>query len=433
MNGLEVRSWNQNRKILVVKMVATPETMSWQDASNTTSPPNTTTCSNLYDHRATARVLMPLHYALVFTLGFLGNALALHVIRPNLAKINSTTLYSANLAISDIMFTLSLPLRIAYYAFGFHWPLGEGLCQITALLCYANTYAGVNFMTCMAADRFVAVVLPRRYPRLRQARTVRYICVGVWVLVLVQTLPLLSMRMTRLELDGTTTCMEYPNFEDGVVEGLPYILISAVVMGYGIPVLIILCCYSALLWRLRLLTGNGITGKGQRSGRNRKASGVIMWVVLVFVLCFSPYHINILQYMIRKLRYSPNCTELQAFQVSLHITVCLMHLNTCLDPFVYFFACKGYKRKVLRMMKFQLSTSFSSVVRTGEDVAWNRGESLHRPRTRSQMRMSSLAGVPGPSDDAIKQESPNQQSPTRQELYPPELRQELFQADQVQR
>ncbi|KAJ8003400.1 hypothetical protein DPEC_G00147930 [Dallia pectoralis] len=365
------------KKSPVTELSVMPGLTLWPVSVNASSPPNNTACDNLYDHRATARILMPLHYTLVLTMSFLGNALALHVIRPNLAKINSTTLYSANLAASDMLFTLALPLRIAYYALGFHWPLGEVLCQVTALLCYANTYAGVNFMTCMAADRFVAVVLPRRFARLRQARTVRYICIGVWVLVLVQTLPLLSMKMTRRELDGTTTCMEYPNFEGGVVQGLPYILICGVVMGYGIPVLIILCCYSALLWKLRLLARTEVSGRGQRLRRNRKASRLIVWVVFVFVVCFTPYHVNILQYMIRKLRYSPDCTQLLAFQVSLHITVCLMHLNPCLDPFVYFFACKGYKRRVMKVMKINLSASSSL-----KDSTNTCGESWYRARSR---------------------------------------------------
>jgi Epstein-Barr virus induced gene 2 len=170
-------------------------------------------------------------------------------------------------------------------------------------------------MTCLAVDRFVAVVLPLRYTRLCRARTIRYVCVGVWVLVLVQTLPLLSVTMTRAEPDGTTTCMEYPNFENGAVEGLPYVLIGAVVMGYAVPVATILCCYLVLLWKLRLVTRSRVGGRGHRSSRSQKATGVIAGVVLVFVVCFSPYHINILQYMIRKLRYTPDCTELQAFQV----------------------------------------------------------------------------------------------------------------------
>uniref|UniRef100_UPI0037E96FBC G-protein coupled receptor 183-A n=1 Tax=Semicossyphus pulcher TaxID=241346 RepID=UPI0037E96FBC len=327
---------------------------------NTSENPS---CDTLYDHRNYAKILLPLFYCLVFVIGLLGNSLALHVIRPNLKKMNSTTLYSLNLVISDILFTFSLPLRIVYYALGFHWPLGEAFCKISGLIFYINTYAGVNFMTCLSVDRFIAVVLPLRYARFRKVSNVRYICVAVWLLVLGQTLPLLSSPMTNEEPDGYITCMEYPNFEK--VDNIAPILIGAVFLGFIIPVVTILVCYSVLCSKLRLTAKNNHLT--EKSGRSRKAIGVICCVSLVFVICYSPYHIDILQYMIRKLVYETDCAELTAFQVSLHITVCLMNLNSCLDPFIYFFACKGYKRKLLRLLRLQVSMSFSSVARTSPE------------------------------------------------------------------
>uniref|UniRef100_A0A3P9M9L5 G protein-coupled receptor 183b n=1 Tax=Oryzias latipes TaxID=8090 RepID=A0A3P9M9L5_ORYLA len=318
-----------------------------------------TTCDTLYSHRQYARVLMPLLYCIIFFVGLLGNGLALHVIRLNVKKINSTTLYSLNLVISDILFTLSLPVRIVYYAQGFHWTLGEAMCKISGIIFYMNTYAGVNFMTCLSVDRFIAVVLPLRFGRLRKVSNVRYICVGVWLLVLAQTLPLLSMEMSNNERDGYITCMEYPRLDQ--LDNIATMLIGAVFLGYVIPVITILVCYSVLCSKLRFTAKtNHLT---EKSGRSRKAIGVICCVSLVFVVCFSPYHIDILQYMIRKLLSTPDCADLTAFQVSLHITVCLMNLNSCLDPFIYFFACKGYKRKLLKILKMHVSISFSSAVR----------------------------------------------------------------------
>lgn len=324
---------------------------------------NKTACDTLYAHRDYARVLMPLVYCVVFFVGLFGNCLALHVIRPNRKKMNSTTLYSLNLVISDILFTLSLPFRITYYALGFHWPMGEAMCKISGFIFYINTYAGVNFMTCLSVDRFIAVVLPLRFARFRKVSNVRYICIGVWMLVLAQTLPLLGMPMTNKEPGGFITCMEYPNFEK--VDHIATILIGGVFLGFVIPVVTILVCYSVLCSKLHLTAKtNHLT---EKSGRSRKAIGVICCVSLVFVVCYSPYHIDILQYMIRKLVSNPDCADLTAFQVSLHITVCLMNLNSCLDPFVYFFACKGYKRKLMKLLKLQVSMSFSSAVRTSPE------------------------------------------------------------------
>ncbi|KAG8000539.1 hypothetical protein GBF38_016932 [Nibea albiflora] len=218
-------------------------------------------------------------------------------------------------------------------------------------------------MTCLSVDRFIAVVLPLRFGRFRKVSNVRYICVGVWLVVLAQTLPLLGMPMTHEEADGYVTCMEYPNFEK--VDHIATTLIGAVMLGYVIPVVTILLCYSVLCYKLHFAAKkNHLT---EKSGRSRKVIGVICCVSLVFVICYSPYHIDLLQYMIRKLVSSPDCADLTAFQISLHITVCLMNLNSCLDPFIYFFACKGYKRKLMKLLKMQVSMSFSSAVRTSPE------------------------------------------------------------------
>ncbi|XP_012975567.1 G-protein coupled receptor 183 [Mesocricetus auratus] len=336
---------------------------------------------DLYAHHGTARVLMPLHYCLVFVVGLLGNLLALVVIVQNRKKINSTTLYSMNLVISDILFTTALPTRIAYYALGFDWRVGDALCRVTALLFYINTYAGVNFMTCLSIDRFFAVVHPLRYNKIKRVEYAKGVCLSVWILVFAQTLPLLITPMSKQEA-GRTTCMEYPNFEE--TPSLPWILLGGCLLGYVLPLIVILICYSQICCKLfKTARQNPLA---EKSGANRKALNTIVFIIVVFILCFTPYHISIIQHMIKKL-CSPGalaCAPRYSFQISLHFTVCLMNFNCCMDPFIYFFTCKGYKRKVMKMLKRQVSVSVSSAVRSAP-------EENSREMTESQMMIHSKA------------------------------------------
>ncbi|XP_074845662.1 G-protein coupled receptor 183-like [Carettochelys insculpta] len=327
----------------------------------TTQQTNTSTC-NLYEHQNAARILLPVFYSFILIVGVLGNGLALFVIYKNRKKINSTTLYSTNLVLSDILFTTALPTRIIYYALGFHWPFGETFCRLTALIFYINTYAGVNFMTCLSIDRFFAVVHPFRYNKIRRIKHAKYICIFVWFLVFSQTFPLLMQSMSNEET-GRTTCMEYPNFEK--IDHLPWILLAACFIGYIIPLGIILLCYSQISCKLfQTAKENPLS---EKSGVNKKAINTIIFVIVVFVICFTPYHITIIQHMVKKLQYSPSCSEQQTFQKSLHYTVFLMNFNCCMDPFIYFFACKGYKRKIMKILKRQVSISVSSAVRSAHD------------------------------------------------------------------
>ncbi|KAM5181972.1 G-protein coupled receptor 183 [Mantella aurantiaca] len=316
-----------------------------------------------YFHRNTARILLPIFYSAIFLFGLFGNLLALFVIHKNRRKLNSTTLYSKNLVISDIFFAIASPTRIVYYALGFDWILGEAFCRITALFLYINTYAGVNFMTCLSIDRFLTVVHPHRFHRMRKVRSAKIICIVVWLLVFFQTFPLLLLEMSNQEPDDKITCMEYPNFEK--IQHLPFMLLGACLMGYLIPLIIILFCYSQISFKLcQTAKKNPLT---EKSGTNKKATNTIILVIVVFFICFTPYHIAIIQYMIKKLTYDPDCSEKQIFHVTLHITVCLMNLNSCLDPLIYFFACKGYKKQIMRILKRQASISSSTATRPAAD------------------------------------------------------------------
>ncbi|KAM9604884.1 G-protein coupled receptor 183 isoform 1-T2 [Trichechus inunguis] len=339
---------------------------------------------DLYAHHSTAQILMPLHYSIVFGIGLLGNLLALVVIFQNRKKINSTTLYSTNLVISDILFTTALPTRIVYYALGFNWKIGDALCRITALVFYINTYAGVNFMTCMSIDRFFAVVHPLRYNKMKRIEYAKGVCIFVWILVFAQTLPLLIIPMSKDEAKRTT-CMEYPNFED--TKFLPWILLGACLIGYVLPLIIILICYSQICCKLfKTAKQNPLT---EKSGVNKKAFNTIIFIIIVFVICFTPYHIAIVQHMIKKLRFPDllDCSQKHSFQISLHFTVSLMNFNCCMDPFIYFFACKGYKRKVMKMLKRQVSVSISSAVRSAPEE-----NSRELTETQTMIHSKSLNG-----------------------------------------
>uniref|UniRef100_A0A8C5SAI9 G protein-coupled receptor 183 n=1 Tax=Laticauda laticaudata TaxID=8630 RepID=A0A8C5SAI9_LATLA len=329
--------------------------------SSTANQTQNETC-DLYEHKDSASILLPTFYSVIFIIAVLGNGLALIVIIKNRKKINSTTIYSTNLVVSDLLFTTALPTRIVYYALGFHWPLGEVLCKITALFFYINIYAAVNFMTCLSIDRFVAVVHPLK-TKFRKVKSAIYIFCFVWFLVFAQTLPLLTLPMSHKE-EKRVTCMEYPNFEK--IEQLPLMLLGACLLGYVVPLGITIICYSKISYKLcQTAKQNPLA---EKSGTNKKAINIIIFIIIVFVICLTPYHLAIIIYMIKKLvQGNIPCSHQKIFQKTLHYTVFLMNLNCCMDPFIYFFACRGYKRTIMKILRRQGSISESSAARTVPD------------------------------------------------------------------
>ncbi|KAL0184482.1 hypothetical protein M9458_020178 [Cirrhinus mrigala] len=270
------------------------------------------TC-DVFIYKESARIIFPIFYCLVFVISVAGNSLVLFIICQKKQKMNSTTMYLINLAISDTLFTLALPGRITYYIRGFDWPFGDFLCRLTAMIFYCNTYASIAFMTCISVDRYLAMLHRQRCQRLRKSKVVRGICILVWVVVLLETSPLL-LKSTLEDRTSHRTCMEFSNF-DG--PKMAYGLLLGCIFGFCLPLGLILGCYSQVSCKLyKAAKENPVTSK---SGSNSRAKNMILLILLSFIVCFSPYHITIMQFTVRRLYNVPSCEELKTLKMFLQL------------------------------------------------------------------------------------------------------------------
>ncbi|XP_019519199.1 PREDICTED: G-protein coupled receptor 183-like [Hipposideros armiger] len=326
-------------------------------ASSTADPSsiahNASLCPPHHPPRA-ASVMLSLFYTVLLVFSALGNILALFLACRKGKKINSTGVYLVHLAVSDLLFTLVLPGKIIYYMLDFSWPFGEGLCRLTAFTFYVNTYGGMYLMTCVSVDRYLAVVHIHQCPQLRRASRARLVCVAVWALAVLQTMPLLLISMTK-PVAGKITCMEFVSVK-GVFR-MPLIVLVACVINFCGPVGIMLFCYVKITMKLcRMARDNPLTSK---KGHHWRACLLTLMVLVAVLVCFSPYHLNIIQFMVRQLLSQPSCSEQRAFSVSLQLTVCLMNMNCGTDPIIYFFASTNYRTWLLGLLKLRASESSS--------------------------------------------------------------------------
>ncbi|CAL8267425.1 unnamed protein product [Lota lota] len=310
--------------------------------------PNQNSC-DVFADQGVATVLFPIFYLLVFLISACGNSLVLYVICRSQQKCNSTSIYLLNLALSDTLFTLVLPARITYYIRGFDWPFGDAMCTLTAVIFFANTYAGIGFMTCISVDRYLAMVHPHRLRSLRSVRVVRRVCGLVWAIVILEVASVLFKSMLTTA-KGKRTCMEFSNFEGS--KSMAYLLLLACIVSFFIPLALILGCYAKINGKLRSTARQSALSGGSGGGAgHRRANTIILLILLTFMVSFGPYHVNIMQFMVRALLREPICLELSDFKMSLQVTVSLMNLNCSLDPILYFFAIKTYKQRVMSLFK----------------------------------------------------------------------------------
>lgn len=151
-------------------------------------------------------------FSLVFVVGLITNMAAMYIFTCSLKLRNETTTYMINLVVSDLLFVFTLPLRVFYFL-NQDWPFGGVLCKLSVSLFYTNMYGSILFLTCISADRFLAIVHPLRSRALRTKRNAKIVCVAVWVLVLAGSLPTgFKLETTSPHNNHTTARFCFENF-----------------------------------------------------------------------------------------------------------------------------------------------------------------------------------------------------------------------------
>ncbi|GCB77375.1 P2Y purinoceptor 4-like [Scyliorhinus torazame] len=289
-------------------------------------------------------ILLPVSYGTVCVVGLVLNAIALWMFLCKMRPWNATIIYMFNLALSDLLYVLSLPLLTYYYANRNDWPFGVVLCKLTRFIFYANLYSSILFLTCISVHRFMGVCFPFRSLKWIKVKQAWFVCMLVWVAVIVCLIPNLLFVTTSSRGDDVL-CHDTTRRED-----FPqYVLYSSAIMVilFIIPFLVIVFCYSLMTIKLNKSLVPGST----RSSSNvkKKSIKLIIIVLFVFSLCFVPFHITrTMYYTFRVLE--KNCYALNIVNFTYKITRPLVSVNSCIDPILYFLAGDNYRRKLTRVM-----------------------------------------------------------------------------------
>lgn len=283
----------------------------------------------------------------------------------------------ASLALADLCFLVTLPLWAIYTAMGYHWPFGQPLCQISSFLTALNMYASVFSLSMLSVERYW-VLTGRRHssqhaPQSCPSRAL-WILGGVWVLAGVLALPGLLLRSVRevevepeddweLEPAHPTeaasvflSCqmdysmligagLEETDRERAEMWWAAALSLKSTLIGFLLPLVILLVCYCSLA---QLLSRHFGRGPRPDRRRQRRLLRVIVTLVMAFFLCWLPLHVNKTVSMLLEFGFVPySCSLDQLLLAAQPYVTCLAYLNSCLNPLLYA-ACDPSFRKRCR-------------------------------------------------------------------------------------
>lgn len=278
-------------------------------------------------------IFLPIIYIFVFVVGLPTNAMAIWVFLFRTKKKHPASIYMANLALADLLFVIWVPVKIAYHINGNNWIYGEGLCKVMVAFFYANMYCSISFITCISVQRYWAVVHPLTHQK--DNRVAVAISITVWVVVWLLTIPLYlydqQVRATNLNI---VTCHDVTRPSQKKIAAGYFLTMGT--LGFIVPTVVCIVSYVLMLKALRNSMVDPAIAK-----KRRKAVVLIVTVLVMFLVCFTPSNIMLLVHYILLLAQAPN--NLYGFYIT---TLCLASLNSCIDPFVYYFISEDFREHV---------------------------------------------------------------------------------------
>lgn len=282
-------------------------------------------------------VLLPVVYSVICAVGLVGNAAVICVILRAPKMKTVTHVFILNLAIADGLFTLVLPTNIAEHLLQ-RWPFGEVLCKLVLAIDHCNIFSSVYFLAAMSIDRYLVVLATarsRRMPR-RTVRRAKVASLCVWLGVTVAVLPFLTFAgVYNNELQVTSCGLSFPRPERAWFQASR---IYTLVLGFVVPMCTLCVLYADLLRRLRALrvhSGAKALGKAKR-----KVSLLVLAVLAVGLLCWTPFHLASVVALTIDLPQTPLVIIVSYMVTSLSYT------SSCLNPFLYAFLDHNFRKSL---------------------------------------------------------------------------------------
>ncbi|KAL7832204.1 hypothetical protein AOLI_G00297520 [Acnodon oligacanthus] len=280
-------------------------------------------------------------YTAIFLLGTVGNGLVMYVTGYKM-KTTVNSIWFLNLALADFLFTFFLILSIVSVSRKFDWPFGLEMCKLNTFVSVLNMFASIFLLTAISLDRCLSTWVIVWAQNKRTPLKARIACLFIWVGAVACSIPFASYRAVKTHRT-ITLCVT--NADTQVMMNLA---VFRFVIGFVIPMIIIICSYIAI----------GVRARRLQKYKKLRPFRVILTVILAFFLCWLPFHIYSF-YSIRSRIEKWSIQAQTALLTSGPFIVSLAYLNSCLNPILYVFMCEEFKTKLKQSLLLVLESAFT--------------------------------------------------------------------------
>ncbi|XP_054898103.1 C-C chemokine receptor type 5-like [Poeciliopsis prolifica] len=272
-------------------------------------------------------------YTLVFILGFLGNGLVVCVLVKHRNQTNMTDMCLFNLALSDLLFLLTLPFYIHYSLVG-KWTFGDFMCRFLSCSHSTGFFSSIFFMVIMTIDRYIIIMYAHKVARYRTTKACFSLILFIWILSICVSLP--TFIFAKLENNGS--CFYEPDSDILAY----YDMFATNILGLLIPMLVMVACYSRIIPTLVKM----------RTAKRHRIIKLIISIMIIFFLFWSPYHIcRFLNFLYSKNLLATGCTVEMRIKEWIIVSETIAYTHCCLNPIIYAFVGQKFMRRAMQLLK----------------------------------------------------------------------------------
>ncbi|XP_067850703.1 P2Y purinoceptor 14-like [Heptranchias perlo] len=294
-----------------------------------------TTCQILSNGFTTFTIIA---YASICMVGIILNSLAFWVYFCHIPSRNGIIVYLKNLVIADFLLVLSLLMRIIGDSKVDSPVLRKIYCNFVTCVFYLNLYSSIFFLGYIAATRYLKIVKPLKTYAFQNLKSAKILSVGTWCVLVGLGLSYIFLKGKKPTHKSTGgTCLE---FRTGL--GIYW----HIVLHTG-GTIVFFCVLIGLCFFYFQTAKRLDKSPSPRSLKKQaKAKNNILILLAVFLVCFVPYHIIRLPYILTQINVISDCFWKKTLYHLKESSIVLSALNACFDPVIYFLFCKAFRLKL---------------------------------------------------------------------------------------
>ncbi|XP_068561256.1 C-X-C chemokine receptor type 2-like isoform X2 [Cebidichthys violaceus] len=324
----------------------------YNDSSDFIVNPATQPCDHLSIPDAVS-VVVAVFYVLIFLLAIPGNLVVGLVIGLSKQPLPPSDLYLLHLAVADILLAVTLPFWATSVTKG--WVFGDAMCKIVTVFQELSFYSSILFLTCISMDRYMVIVRAMETRKANRQRVSWAVCAAVWAVGALLSLPGLLNSAYLSETSQQTTCRE--QYDPGSAD--VWRLVTRILrhtLGFLVPLAVMLLCYGVTVRRLLRIRGGF---------QRQRAMRVIVFVVVAFLLCWTPYHLAVMVDTFFRAKIVPyRCPARMAVDQAMFGTQSLGLLHSCVNPVLYAFVGEKFRKRLGQLARKMGLLERTSVARS---------------------------------------------------------------------